>query len=207
MTMLAVRGDGPVPQSVSNPSSAGCQTRLHFPFVCHPAQHPPRALSTMPCHLRCTPTPGPLCPMRGTTRRPPIAWLSRPLAVEPSPPLLPSQWPALHCTPYTGLLTHRRWLRPHTRLSSACVFPSPQPLQTLRQQVQPRSSKLGQIWASIPALPLTGSVSTLWASQPHLSPDQQYVQGCEPAQRGHWVHAWEGRFSSPVLLQHLHASP
>lgn len=54
--------------------------------------------------------------------------------------------------------------------------------------------KVAQIWTSILALPLTGSASALWASQPHLRLDQQYAQGRGPAQcpargpqSGRWV--------------------
>lgn len=44
------------------------------------------------------------------------------------------------------------------------VFPSPAGLyKTLRRASRTQGFKVGQIWASVPALPLPGSASTLWA--------------------------------------------
>lgn len=118
--MLAVRGDGPVAQSVSNPSSAGCQTRLHFPFVCHPAQHPPRALSTMPCHLRCTPTPGPLCPMNNPMAFHRVAVKAPCSRAQPTPPAQPVACPSLHSLhwpPYSPQMAQA----PHSPFLCLCL--------------------------------------------------------------------------------------
>ena len=81
----------------------------------------------------------------------------------------PSQsGPAHLCCPVRALpfSAPRARLPPHHRQCGPLpgVFPSPAGLyKTPRTASRTQGFKVGQIWASIPALPLPGSASTLWA--------------------------------------------
>lgn len=101
------------------------------------------------------------CGERSATGLPPTsrprAGLSRPLTVRPSPPRLPSQSPALLCTGAASSLTTSS---AGLTLESLQV---PQPLQNCLDRDCNPGVQVGQIWASVPTLPLTGSASTLWA--------------------------------------------
>lgn len=188
---LPLRGSGLAGSvSVSSPSRTRCQTHFRFQFVQHPASttsHVPALHSTL--LSRGTMTPGKLCLGRAQPQDPasqaqgsetsglPQSMLSRLLAVGPSPPLLPSQGPALLCTSSQI---------PLTTDSVGLSLESFQVLQASTkpsgQQAEPRGSKLDRSGLASQLCHFLAVPPPSGPQWPRLQLDGQLPQGWTPAQ-------------------------